>query len=189
MTIFAIISGAVYTSLYLGIKVWKNEEKNNSSLQEIILTFELIETDLFSAFINPDNENIKFKGSSERLEFFRVNNAEQLESVSFYLDSEAENNASELLVLRKKYYLDDQQSEAIPEVVNNQIESFKLSYFNNKDNKWNEEWAEELSVPDQVKVEIDFKITGSVDNVLHLEKYISIPVANEINLPEAEPTA
>ncbi|MBU1086053.1 MAG: prepilin-type N-terminal cleavage/methylation domain-containing protein [Candidatus Omnitrophica bacterium] len=183
ITIFAIISGAVYTSLYLGVKVWKHEEKNNSSLQEIILTFELIETNLFSTFINPENENIKFKGSADRLEFFRVNNAEQLESVCFYLDSAAEKDSAELLVLRKRYSLPDQQQpEVSPEIVNNQIKNFKLSYFNNKENKWNEDWPEELLLPSQVKVEIDFKLNDSADSALHFEKYISIPAANKIEL-------
>lgn len=189
ITIFAIISGAVYTSLYLGIKVWKNEEKNNSNVQEIMLTFDLLEKSLFSAFINPDDENIKFKGSAEKIEFFAVNKLGQLETVSFYLEPEDSQNLFKLLVLRQKYARKLlEQTEIVPEVVNNRIGAFKLSYFDKGKNKWHSDWPDELSLPDQVKIEIDFKSADKDAAVLHLEKYISIPIANEIQFAAIEET-
>ncbi|MFH1062728.1 MAG: prepilin-type N-terminal cleavage/methylation domain-containing protein [Candidatus Omnitrophota bacterium] len=147
ITIFAIISGAVYTSLYLGIKVWKNEERNNSSVQEIMLCFGLLEKSLHSTFLNPDNENIKFKGSLERLEFFAVNQSGQLEAVSFYLEPAGTSGKDlfRLLVLRQKPGQEKEQTESIPEVVNNRISAFKLSYFDQGKNQWFEDWPEELA--------------------------------------------
>jgi len=188
ITIFAIVSGAVYTSLYLGVKVWKHEEENNSGFQEIRLTFGLIEENLRSVFLNPDNENIKFKGSIDRIEFFRVNKSEQLEEVAFYLESQSSKDESTLFILKQKYQQAESDSEAVSEVVNNRISSFKISYFNNKENKWDSEWTEELIVPSQIKVEIAFNFDDAGKSIV-LEKYISIPIAHEIDMPISEDEA
>ncbi len=182
ITIFAIVSGAVYTSLYLGVKVWKHEEKSNSGFQEIVLTFGLLEENLRSVFLNPDNENIKFKGSADRIEFFRVNKFGQLEAVSFYLESQTGENASTLFILKQKYLRDTLDAESAPEAVNNKINGFKISYFDDKENKWHPDWSEELVVPSQIRVEIDFNADDTGKNTFSLEKYISIPIAHEIEL-------
>jgi prepilin-type N-terminal cleavage/methylation domain-containing protein len=183
ITIFAIISGAVYTSLYLGIKVWKHEENSSANIQEMTLTFDLLGKSLRSVFMNPDNENIKFKGSTDKLEFYTVNSAGRLEDISFYLQPSGigSKDLFSLLVLRKKITDKPDQNETAGEIVNNRISGFKLSYFDKAKNQWFDEWPEELAAPNQVKAELDFSSPSQAGGgTLHLEKYISIPIANDL---------
>lgn len=186
ITIFAIISGAIYVSLYLGIKVYKHEAKSNSSIQAVMLTFRLLEKSLYSAFMNPANEDIKFKGSAERVDFFAVNKNGQLESVSFYLEPAGTQGLFSLLSARKTNIQKEDPAEPVVEVINNRISAFKLSYYDIEKKQWLEDWSEELSVPGQVKAEIDFVDSENAQAMLHLEKYISIPIANEIEFSFAE---
>ncbi len=180
ITIFAIVSGAIYTSLYLGIKVYKHEEKRTSNTQEFMLSFRVLEDSLYNTFMNPDNENITFKASSERIDFFAVNEKAQLENIVFYLEQKDEKNLFSLLKSKKNYMHKKEQAEPKIEVINNRISVFKLSYFDVGKKQWVRDWKDELSVPAQVRVEIDFVDSDNEKSSFHLEKYISIPIANEM---------
>ena len=85
MSVFAIVAASVYTSLYMGVKVWKQEETLDQSLQEAGLTLKVMERALRCAFLNPENEKISVLGLRERIDFFSTSPEGDIEKVAFYL--------------------------------------------------------------------------------------------------------
>jgi prepilin-type N-terminal cleavage/methylation domain-containing protein len=184
ITIFAMISGAVYTSLYLGIKVYKHQQQADSGIQEAMLCFQVLEKILFSTYISPEDENIIFQGSLEKMDFFRINNDRQLESVSFYLDSSGSEDSFDFLVARKKYLGSSTEPEESVEVINSSVRGLQFSYFDPEQQQWYEEWPDEQIVPSQVKIAIDFIAKEQGSRIMHLEKYVNIPVSLKIQIDE-----
>ncbi|MFH2138962.1 MAG: prepilin-type N-terminal cleavage/methylation domain-containing protein [Candidatus Omnitrophota bacterium] len=190
ITIFAIVAASVYTSLALGIKVFKQEEARDELMQEAMVTIGEVQRCVRCAFINPENENIKFLGTKDSLDLFSVNQEGDVENVSFYLEASDGDPGVKALFRVTRPYLQS-ENEEIPgnvELIHEGIEKFELSYFDAKDQKWYEEWPEELTLPSQIKLDIGFKAANEKQSGIELAKYMNIPLAKIINFsgPESE---
>ena len=186
IAIFSIIAASVYTSLFLGIKVSKQEENRDEIMQAAGLTLKEISKRLRCSFISAQNEQIKFIGTGEQLDFFSINGDGDLENLIFYLEPGSEEKSFLLYQSRKKYTQLDEETLAQVELINKNVRALKFSYFNGSEKKWYEDWPEELVLPQQVKLEISFCKTKDEEKYIHLEKYVNIPVANEIDLVKYE---
>ncbi|MBI4845562.1 MAG: prepilin-type N-terminal cleavage/methylation domain-containing protein [Candidatus Omnitrophica bacterium] len=186
IAIFAVVAASVYTSFYLGVKTWRHEETRDEGLQQAMLALETMALRLRCAFVSADNEKIKFKGSNEQIDFFTVNAEGDIENLIFFLEPRDSGQGYSLRQSSKKYiYLNDENPPEI-EVINSFVKNFKVSYFNAKEQLWLEDWPEELKLPEQVKIEVDFEKNNLESSSLRLEKYVNILVTNEIILPKYE---
>ncbi len=180
IAVFAVIAASVYTSLYLGIKVWKQEDNNDQVMAAAVLTLDIIAQELRCAFINPKNETIKFIGAAEQVDFFSVNKEGDVENVVFYLDPGLDSGLSCLMQSKRNCRSNDTEEPDTAKVVNSAVRSFKLSYFDSKNKKWFENWPEELVLPQEVKIEVSFFDKVNKENKLDLAKYVYIPAASII---------
>jgi len=181
VTIFAILAGSVYVSLYLGIKVWKGEENRNETLLEAINTFNVMAKRLHCVYFNPDNEQLYFKGLKQELEFFSVDENGDLINVIFYLEPGVENKFNLYLATKKYTQLSSEKASQI-ELISRKVSKLKFSYYNAQRDQWTDDWAVEKELPNQVKLEIAF-ITGATQiDELAMVKFINIPVANKITI-------
>ena len=180
MTIFAIIAASVYTSLYLGIKVFKNEETQETLLQETVISLHELAGIFRCAFISSGNENITFMGSGTRVEFFAINREGDLEKTSIYLQESPDLEKS--LIISKEKVVKKEESEDIQVgVINSRINEFKLSYYDDKTSEWVDDWMESLVLPRQIRIQV---AVGKLDNSsegTELEKYVYLPVSDVVN--------
>lgn len=184
MTIFAIIAASVYTSLNLGIKLWKQEEGRDNTLQEAIAALEEMAERLRSAFINPENENIKFIGTNQKLDFFSVNKEGLLENLVFYLEPQG-NNEWYLYQAKKSYLSLNDENPPELEIISSKVLKLYFSYYHQKDKKWYEDWPEESVLPAQVKFVVSFRQSNKEEDALELVKFVNIPLACEINISQS----
>lgn len=182
MSVFAIVAASVYSSLYMGVKVWKQEETRDQTLQEAGLTLKIMEKALRCAFLNPQNEKILFEGLADRVDFFSTSPKGGIEKVAFYLRSNEDNGAFSLMRLKVKYMDLDEQEAYTEEVINTKIQKLKIKYFNKDENMWYESWPEELILPQQVCIEVGFVPNSGAGSSLDLVKYINIPMANNVDI-------
>ncbi len=182
MAVFAIVAASVYSSLYMGVRVWKQEENKDQTMQEAVLSLKIMERALRCAFLNPENEKIEFKGSGERIDFFSTSPEGDIEKISFYLQRNDDDSFFSLLCSRNKYmYLDDAE-EAPEEVINTKIRELKFKYFSKDEKIWYENWPEKLILPQQVRIDVSFARYGDKSGSYELVKYINIPMANSMDL-------
>ncbi|RKY37333.1 MAG: hypothetical protein DRP78_01390 [Candidatus Omnitrophota bacterium] len=187
ISIFAVIIVSVYTSLFLGIKVWKCEETRDNSLQEALSSFEQVSVKLQSAFISSDNERIKFVAGPESIDFFSVNTDGDLENVVFYTEINDGSPGLSLLQSITKYTeLDDEEEPKIVATVNTKINSFRYSYFNRTDGQWYQDWPDQKKLPHQVKLAADFIDSSANDGLLRLVKYVYIPTGHTLQYSAIE---
>ncbi|MFH1094013.1 MAG: prepilin-type N-terminal cleavage/methylation domain-containing protein [Candidatus Omnitrophota bacterium] len=186
MSVFAIVAASVYSSLYMGVKVWKQEENLDQTMQEAVLTLKVMERALRCAFLNPENEKISFDGLGERIDFFSTSPEGDIEKVAFYLHSNEGDSSFSLLRSRIKYMRLDDDEEPQEEVVNTKIRELRLKYFSKDENIWYERWPEESILPHEVSIEISFAQAFGKSGSFDLVKYINIPMANIMDLPRNE---
>jgi len=182
ITIFAIITASVYASLHLGIKVIKHEETSDAHFEQAMATFRTMSISLRCAFINPDNEEIKFTGLLDNLDFASINKKGDIETIVFYVESQADKDRRSLFQLKTKLMNKDSEVAPVPELINTNISELQFSYFDADKKKWYDEWPDELVLPQQVRITITFFDTSSKDQVLELTKYVNIPAGCEIDL-------
>ena len=151
-----------------------------------MLSFNILESNLYSTFINPDDENLTFKGSPGSIEFFNVDKDGFLMRTAFLLETSDERSRSELVMRRKKYLKSEESEDYKSELVNSNVRSLKFSYYDSEQKQWYEDWPEELSLPDQVKIEIDFIDPENSNNTMTMEKYVNIPAAYSIPIVNTE---
>ncbi len=186
MSVFAIVAASVYSSLYMGVKVWKQEESLDQTMQEAALSLKVMERALRCAFLNPENEQIVFVGLGERIDFFSTSPEGDIEKVAFFLHSNEGDNFFSLLRSRKKYMRLDDEEDAQEEVINTKIRELRLKYFSRDENIWYENWPETSILPDQVSIEISFAPANNKSGSYDLVKYVNIPMANFMDLSRNE---
>lgn len=182
MSVFAVVAASVYSSLYMGVKVWKHEENLDRTLQEAELTLKIMERSLRCAFLNPENEKIVFLGMGEKIDFFSASPQGSIEKVVFYLQNNEGAGTFSLFRSKVKYMnLDDQEAYS-KEIINTKIRDLKIKYFSKDQNLWYETWPEELLLPHQVRLEASFAQAIDKSGSFHLVKYVNIPMANRMDL-------
>lgn len=186
MSVFAIVAASVYTSLYMGVNVWKQEENADQTLQEAGLTLKIMERALRCAFLNPENEKINFQGLGERIDFFSTNPQGDIEKVAFYLHSNEADNSFSLLRSKVKYTRLGEETALREEVVNTKIRELKIKYFSKDENMWYESWPEESILPHQVLIEVSFAQAFGSNGSFDLVKYVNILMANSLDLTNNE---
>ncbi len=182
LSVFAIVAASVYTSLYMGVKVWKQEETLDRTLQEADLTLKVMERALRCAFLNPENKKIEFFGLGERVDFFSTSPQGDIEKVVFYLRSHEGDKAFSLLCSRVKYMQLADEEASKEEIINTKILDLKIKYFSKDENLWYESWPEELILPNQVCIEVSFAQAIESSGSFDLVKYINIPMSNSMDL-------
>ncbi|MBU4305702.1 MAG: type II secretion system GspH family protein [Candidatus Omnitrophica bacterium] len=181
ITIFAIVIGGVYSSLYLGVKTWRQEESLDESYEQAFASLDLLARRLRCVFMNPLNADIKFSGSSESVDFFSVNREGDIENVVFYTQ-ENEGGESFSLFQKRIRYLDLKgEAAAVLECINKNVKQFALSYFNAREQKWYDAWPEDLGLPNEVKIEISFADKYAKEAGRDMTKYVNISLANTID--------
>ena len=186
MSVFAIVAASVYSSLYLGVKVWKQEENLDQTMQEAVLSLKVMERALRCAFLNPENEKIKFEGSGERIDFFSTSPEGDIEKVAFYLHGNENDNFFSLFRTTKKYMRLDDEEVPQEEVINTKIHEMKLKYFSKDNNIWYESWPEELTLPHAISIKISFAQAFNKSGSYDLVKYVNIPMATIMDLAHNE---
>ncbi len=186
ITIFAVVAASVYSSLYLGIKVWKREAAQEESMYQTTRVVEALARSLRSAFIDPRNERLKFIGTADRLDFFSVTAEGDVENLIVYNSRDNLNAGGTLYLSRKKIRELDNDTPPQSAVLNNNVRVFALRYFDAKDQTWYDEWPEEQRLPNQVRIEFGCGPADNAEEPESLVKYVMIPVANEIDLSESE---
>ncbi|MCG2711838.1 MAG: prepilin-type N-terminal cleavage/methylation domain-containing protein [Candidatus Omnitrophica bacterium] len=186
MSVFAIVAASVYSSLYLGVKVWKQEENLDQMMQEAVLSLKVMERALRCAFLNPENEKISFVGLGERIDFFSTSPEGGIEKVAFYLRPNEGDNSFSLLRSKVMYTRLDDEEAPREEVINTKIRELKLKYFSKDENIWHEIWPEELILPQEVSIEVNFAPAFEKSGSFDLVKYINIPMANIMDLTHDE---
>lgn len=186
MSVFAIVAASVYSSLYMGVKVWKQEENLDQTMQEAVLSLKVMERALRCAFLNPENEKIAFEGLGERIDFFSTSPEGDIEKVAFYLRSNEGDNFFSLFRTTKKYMRLDDEKAPREEVINTKIRELKFKYFSKDENIWYESWPEESTLPHAVSIEVSFAQAGNKSGSFDLVKYINIPMANFMDLSRNE---
>ena len=187
ITIFAVVAASVYSSLYLGIKIWKREAVRDESLYQAGRVLETLACSLRGAFMNSQNERVKFIGTADRLDFFSVSAEGDLENVVVYCAQNDTPGSNSLSMSRKKIrQLDDDNISPKVAVLNKKVRVFGLRYFDAKDQTWYDEWPEEQRLPNQIRVEFGCGTGADGAEPDSLVKYVMVPVANEINMSETE---
>jgi len=186
VTIFAIVAACVYTSLYLGIKVFKSEENQDLKLQEAILTLDQMAQRIRSSFINPENEEIRFMGTEDRLDFFSVSTNGDLERMVFYLEPAQEDGLFFLYQSRCKYTELGDETLTKVELIHSKVRGLKFSYFNKKDKIWHADWPDELRLPELVKLEVGFNRQNKKEDTVNLAKYVYPMCSQQIDFSQDE---
>ena len=178
MAVFAIVAASVYSSLYLGIKVWKQEENLDQTIQEAVLSFKVMERAFRCAFLNLQNDNINFVGTLDRVDFFSTNPEGDVEKVAFYLKSNEQSESFSLVRTKTLYMRLDDETALQEEVINTKIIDLKLKYFSKDEKVWYENWQEEKILPHAVSIELKFAPVDGKNSAFELVKYVNIPMAN-----------
>ena len=105
MTIFAVIAASVYASMYLGVKLYRYDEKNHDAMLEAEAVIDEMSAELSCAFMNEDNKRLKFKGSEESVDFFSVGRKGDIRRVVYYLEPQESPGKEERLVKLIQKYL------------------------------------------------------------------------------------
>ncbi|MFH1459297.1 MAG: prepilin-type N-terminal cleavage/methylation domain-containing protein [Candidatus Omnitrophota bacterium] len=182
IAIFAIIAACVYSSLYLGLKVFKQEESRDELMQQAMLTLDKLAKDLRCAFINPNNEQIKFIGTDAKIDFFIVSPELDIENTVFYLEENEDSDVFSLLMSKTKvrYFEGDAEGKSKISVINRSIKEFKLAYYDHETKEWYENWPRELELPKLIKIKISFAQNSNQENFLDLVKYVAVPIAQTL---------
>lgn len=181
LSIFALICGAIYTTLYAGIKSYRIAQKEMKFNQELNLILDRLSMELrnsYDAEYDDKEDRYGFIADSNSLSFFTIQN--------IYIKGELNRTLARITYsfkdgkLFKKTQLDKNaflnRDEFKEEELISGIEelNFKYLYVDKKLNgyKWDILWPDKSIIPKGVSVEI--KLEGLNNNSADFKRYIFI---------------
>ncbi len=183
ITIFSIIAASVYGSMYLGVKLYRNDEKTHSSLLEAEAVLDEMSGRLSSAFISKENKRLKFKGAEQSIDFFSVDSKGDVQRVVYYLEApDPGTGLCRLMRLTQKFSALNSDKPPESDVLSSRVRGLKISYFNAQKNSWQSQWTKDSVLPQLIKVELELGSGIKNTKSVKLVKYVNIMLTQEIDL-------
>ena len=175
VTIFSIVSIAIYSSFSVGIRAWRKAEESYKVRQEARHALEDIGYELRTAV---NFTPVPFEGSSDCVSFSRVlkssnKYSEGIFKITYTFDAEAKS----LYYILQTYQESVQEESGIKSILTSGISGFQLkyAYLDGEEVIWRDDWqSDEIDVPFGVKVSL-FYPSQSKGQDIEFSETILIP--------------
>lgn len=168
MTLLSIMVVLLFSSLKVGAESWNKGEKKIAEVNEKAVVYQFFKRHLpaikpiWNAF--SDNERtFSFQGQTNALQFVSAfpSSAARKGLQLFELEFDEREKGLIKVILRPFYpALDERQWQKEEVVLIENVKNFELSYFNLRENIWEDNWQEKLVLPALIKIKIEL-INGS----------------------------
>lgn len=184
VSIFAVVSVAIYSTFNTGISAWRKAQKSQDIYQDVRLVLEKMVLDLENAVIySLDPEFSNFKGKENRISFYSLKEVFQtipshleLRKITYALDE-----STQTLQRWEENFAQSVQETTVqePEDFATQIKALVFSYcYEDEDSdppyQWKDEWDSVKEIPQGVKIELE---VGT--EKLTFTKYVLIPTGKK----------
>ncbi|MCM8812616.1 MAG: prepilin-type N-terminal cleavage/methylation domain-containing protein [Candidatus Omnitrophica bacterium] len=189
MSMFAVIAASVYASLYLGIKVWRQQERAEAQLQAGLRAAELIAGILRNTYVNSRHDEVVFSGMPEEVNFFTVTAAGDVEEIRLYLEPAAGQPSAGLYMQRRLLRELENEEDSPAEPVALQVKKFSWRYYDAVAGRWQDRWDTSPAPPAQVAFALSLPGQSPEAPDIVLEKFVYIPAAASAAVPAETPPA
>lgn len=182
VSIFAVISVAVYSTFAMGLSIWRRTQKAQVMYQNIRLALDEMARDLQNAVVYFDSSQttaINFEGEKDRISFYSLVDGyqttppyPQLRKISYTLGDSG--NLQRLEQVHQGADIAPETEEIASQVANL---SFFYSYEDNGalGYEWRRDWEPNERIPESVRIELELN-TG---NKPVFSKYVFIPTGKK----------
>lgn len=184
VSIFAVVSVAIYATFNSGLSAWKKAEQSQNICQDVRLALEKMALDLENAVIySPDPEFSNFEGKNNKISFYSLKEVFQtipshleLRKITYALDE-----STQTLQRWEENFAQSAQETTVqePEDFATQIKTLAFSYCYEDEGsdplyQWKDEWDAVKEIPQGVKIELE---VGA--EKLTFTKYVFIPTGKK----------
>ncbi len=178
-TIFVLAVTSVYASLFLGIKVWKQEESREDFLLEAELAEEIMAEHLRCAFWNSEDDTVSFQGAAKEINFFTVTSEGSVKEVRLYCQNSLE-EPERIFLYRQLSLPGEEKSESFPAVIHSRLGVCGFEFWDQDSKTWLTEWREESRMPAAVRIRLGPYLSSLEGEAKVLDRIVFIPVGRGV---------